>query len=81
MYRINIFAILAALVVFTACSDDEGTATPCETTDVVEDTVEGSGDVVEDLDVIGNPDVVEDTVEGSGDVVEDTNDDPALPDA
>ena len=72
MNKFSIFVLAAILTLITGCSDDPVNTT-VEESDTV-DATEGSGDVVEDNDVIGYVDVgedVEDAAEGSGDVVED----------
>lgn len=63
MNKISIFAFALILMMCASCSDDDGGETPdvgdATPADVVEDVVEGSGDLPGD-------DVVEDVVEDTG---------------
>lgn len=75
MYKFSIFVLAATLILISGCSDDPLNTT-VEESDAA-DATDGSGDIVEDNDVIGYVDVaedVEDATEGSGDVVEDVED-------
>ena len=75
MNKFSIFVLAAILTLITGCSDHP-LSTTVEESDTV-DATEGSGDVVEDNDVIGYVDAVEDVgdvAEGSGEVDEDVGD-------
>lgn len=87
--RHTLIASFVALAALTACDGDENTAadTAVDSTETVEDTTEGSGDVqdatVDTEDGSGDADIDgdADAEDGSGDVADDTDTGPTIPEA